>query len=146
MALKETESLHVGRLAHFGLTTHRVDRLGDFYQRAFDCRLVSHERRSGDFFERSLNVRGGAWCSTFALGRQSIELLEFDEPGDAYPARLPPYETGFQHFAVVVADMRRALHRLEHTEGWSAISTAGPQRLPQSRLRPAQHFANDFGS
>jgi len=132
VALKVTEPPHDGRLARFGLTTHRIDRLGDFYQRAFDCRLASHERRSGDSFARSMNVRGGAWCATLALGRQHIELLEFDDPGDAYPAGLPSYETGFQHFAIVVADMCRALHRLEQTGGWSAISTAGPQRLPHT--------------
>lgn len=126
----DSKSAQVSRLARFGLTTHNAAHLAQFYQSAFDCRLVSQERRSGGAFERLMNVPGGASCWTLAIGRQRIELLEFDAPGRAYPAQMPPYETGFQHLAMVVADIRPALCRLDEVEGWSVISIAGPQRLP----------------
>jgi catechol 2,3-dioxygenase-like lactoylglutathione lyase family enzyme len=38
----------------------------------------------------------------------------------------------FQHFAIVVVDMKRAFERLSAIAGWTPISSAGPQRLPAS--------------
>jgi catechol 2,3-dioxygenase-like lactoylglutathione lyase family enzyme len=119
-------------LARLGLNTRSVGELGRFYTRAFDCSIVSLERRSGQDFARLMGVPGGAQCLKLNLGRTEIEVLEFDEPGRPYPPGLPADDVRFQHFAIVVADMDRAFERLSQSRGWSAISTGGPQRLPQS--------------
>lgn len=42
----------------------------------------------------------------------------------------PSNETTFQHFAIVASDMALAMGRLQGVGGWSAISRAGPERLP----------------
>ncbi len=79
-----------------------------------------------------MGVRGGADCVVLHLGCSEIEMCQFDEPGRPYPPDLSPYDSQFQHFAIVVADMDRAFERLSQSTGWSAISTGGPQRLPEN--------------
>jgi catechol 2,3-dioxygenase-like lactoylglutathione lyase family enzyme len=120
----------VERLVRFGLNTHNVVEIGRFYSQAFDCSIVSRERRSGSRFSRLMHGRGGAECLTLNLGCSEIEAFEFDDPGRPYPPDLSPYDARFQHFAIVVADMDRAFERLSQSHGWSAISSGGPQRLP----------------
>ncbi len=53
-------------------------------------------------------------------------------PGKPYPPGSTSFDLWFQHFAIVVSDMRAAYARLGAAAGWTAISTYGPQRLPES--------------
>jgi catechol 2,3-dioxygenase-like lactoylglutathione lyase family enzyme len=122
----------VAALVRFSLTTADAAALAAFYQRAFDCRQLRDERREGVVFEQLMSVRGGARALTLALGAQEIELLQFDVPGQPYPRSASASDLGFQHFAIVVADMQRAYRQLCATPGWAAISRDGPQQLPQS--------------
>lgn len=119
------------RIVGFGLTSVDADRLAEFYVRAFDARYVSRGRENGAQFERRLGVSGGAWHHTLQLGRETVDMLQFDTPGRPYPKPLSPLDTTFQHFAIVVADMERALHQLQRSPGWAPISS-GPQHLPQA--------------
>jgi catechol 2,3-dioxygenase-like lactoylglutathione lyase family enzyme len=128
--LQTTPSVH--GLSRFGLTTQHVERLVRFFVGVFDCHEVARERCSGVAFERLMGVRGGATSVTLRLGIASIEMLEFDHPGNSYAPNLSPFDNEFQHFALVVDDMGIAFSRLSSVGGWSAISTAGPQRLPAS--------------
>jgi len=125
-------SATIRRLARFGLTTAAADRLADFYQRALGCHRLAEERLSGSDFERSTGVEGGAGSLILGLGAQRVELLQFDRPGRPYPHGAASSDLVFQHFAIVVADMARAYERLASIGGWTAISTGGPVRLPQS--------------
>jgi catechol 2,3-dioxygenase-like lactoylglutathione lyase family enzyme len=120
----------VQRIAGFGLTSRDARRLSDFYQAAFDCRLLNTDRLEGAPFETLTSVRGGAHRITLALGDQTIEILQFDMPGRSYLEPLSPIENSFQHFALVVSDMDRAWRRLATLSGWTAMTTGGPQRLP----------------
>ncbi len=54
-------------------------------------------------------------------------------PGDVpgCPGGVPGWSPLFQHFAIVVSDMPAAMARLSATAGWRAISTDGPERLPE---------------
>jgi len=79
-----------------------------------------------------MRVSGGANCTQLALGEAVIEIIEFDKPGRPYLPMLSPLDNEFQHFAIVVNGMERAFERLSSTVGWTAISTSGPQRLPES--------------
>jgi len=120
------------RIAGFGLTTPDAARLAEFYAAAFGCRCRPSERLEGAAFERLMGVAGGAQRQLLKAGDEIIELLQFDRPGAPYPPNLSPLERTFQHFALVVTDMHRALTRLEGIAGWTPISSAGPQRLPAS--------------
>jgi catechol 2,3-dioxygenase-like lactoylglutathione lyase family enzyme len=122
----------VHRLSRFGLTTQHVERLVRFFARAFDCHEAAREGCSGAGFERLMGVRGGATSVALRLGVSSIEILQFDHPGNPYVPNLSPFDNEFQHFALVVADMDAAFSRLSSVPGWSAISSGGPQQLPPS--------------
>ena len=119
------------RIAGFGLTSPGAARLTEFYMTAFGARPVSSERLSGPRFERQMGVDGGALCQTLQLGRELVNILQFDTPGRLYPHPLSPDDTAFQHFAIVVSSMDLALAQLREVTGWAPISIGGPQRLPQ---------------
>lgn len=124
--------LRIGRLARFGLTTADVESAASFYEAVFGCRRIASDRLCGSDFEQLMNVTGGADRITLSLGREIIQLMQFDSPGAAYPAASSSSDLVFQHFAIVVADMERAFKRLSAIAGWTPISTAGPERLPAS--------------
>jgi catechol 2,3-dioxygenase-like lactoylglutathione lyase family enzyme len=123
--------IRVRRIAGFGVTSFDAARLTEFYQQAFDARVVSGEHLEGPAFERLMGIRGGAWRQTLQLGQEPIDILQFDVPGKPYSLPISPYDTTFQHFAVVVSDMAAAMSQLRRVAGWTPISTHGPQRLPQ---------------
>ncbi|HEY6451150.1 MAG TPA: hypothetical protein VIX87_00975 [Steroidobacteraceae bacterium] len=120
----------LARLLRFSLTTGNIGRLALFYQQAFDCLTLTAQHVSGPEFHSLMGVPGGAQRLTLRLGHELIELLQFDHPGEPYPRGTAGSDLLFQHFAIVVADMDRAVECLAHVKGWSAISLAGPQRLP----------------
>jgi catechol 2,3-dioxygenase-like lactoylglutathione lyase family enzyme len=122
----------VDRLACFGLVTPDAPRLSRFYQAALGFRLLAAERRSEPGFARSLGSDGDAQRIIIGLGRESVELLQFDRPGRPYPDARLASDICFQHFAIVATDMTLAYQRLCSAGGWTAISTDGPQRLPLS--------------
>jgi catechol 2,3-dioxygenase-like lactoylglutathione lyase family enzyme len=130
--MKSGEHFRICRLARFVLTTSDAPRLAAFYERAFGCRRLALERRSGAEFEALLDVTGGAVSVTLGLGNEVVELLEFDRPGRPYPRASSSFDLVFQHFAIVVANMDEAYRRLSTVGGWTAISVGGPQRLPAS--------------
>jgi catechol 2,3-dioxygenase-like lactoylglutathione lyase family enzyme len=119
------------RIAGFGLTSPDAGRLTAFYATAFGAWHVLSEHLSGARFERQMGVRGGALRHILQLGREAVDILQFDTPGQPYPRPLFPDDTAFQHFALVVSDMDLALARLQGAPGWTPISSGGPQRLPQ---------------
>ncbi len=120
----------IERLARFGLTTNDTDRLALFYERAFGFRRLESRRRSGGDFERLMDVQGGALNLGLALGDEVVELLQFDRPGRPYPTESSSADRIFQHFAIVVTDMPSAYQKLLSAPDWTAISSAGPERLP----------------
>ncbi|WP_158754913.1 VOC family protein [Dyella sp. S184] len=122
----------MARLARISLTCADAERLAGFYERALGFRRFASERLSGTMFEKLLHVKGGALSILLGLGQQIVELLQFDQPGRAYPADTQSSDLIFQHFAIVVADIDEAYKNLQRVRGWTAISDASPQRLPAS--------------
>jgi catechol 2,3-dioxygenase-like lactoylglutathione lyase family enzyme len=112
------------RLARFVLVTQDAARLARFYEQAIGFRRTEAGRHS----ESGV----GADSITLMLGRELVELLQFDIPGRLYPDAASASDLCFQHFAIVVTDIGKAYRRLCSVDGWSAISTGGPQRLPAS--------------
>jgi catechol 2,3-dioxygenase-like lactoylglutathione lyase family enzyme len=122
----------VRRLARFSLTTGEADRLGAFYDRALGFRRVATEQHSGAKFESAMGVAGGARGLVLGLGEQIVELLEFASPGRPYPQDAASSDITFQHLAIVAADMGAAYRRLLAVAGWRAITSGGPQLLPDT--------------
>jgi catechol 2,3-dioxygenase-like lactoylglutathione lyase family enzyme len=122
----------VGRIARLSLTSANADRLSIFYESALGFRRMSKREFSAAESEALTGVRGGAHRLTLQLGREILEILQFDSTGRPYPAGATAADIIFQHFAIVVADMEGAYRRLLSVPAWTPISTAGPQQLPQS--------------
>jgi catechol 2,3-dioxygenase-like lactoylglutathione lyase family enzyme len=61
------------------------------------------------------------------LGEQSIELVATRSASRIFA---PANSTAFQHFAIVVSDIDKAMQKLAGCQGWIPISRAGPQALP----------------
>ncbi|HJS86709.1 MAG TPA: VOC family protein [Acetobacteraceae bacterium] len=111
----------VRRIARIGLVTADPAASEAFYENALG-------------FER-IDVReeaGGTRITTVRLGQETVELVAYAQPGRPYPPGSTSFDLWFQHFAIVVSPMREAYARLRAAKGWTAISTNGPQRLPES--------------
>jgi catechol 2,3-dioxygenase-like lactoylglutathione lyase family enzyme len=122
----------VRQLSRFELTTKNADGLARFYERAFDARRLATQRISSPSFMNLMDIKSGAKCVTLAIGKEIVELTEFDRPGNPYPDDRLPSDLIFQHFAIVVDDMDRAYRRLLRIPGWTPISIQGPELLPPS--------------
>lgn len=94
------------RIERMRLLGARPAELADFYARAFGA---------------VANWRG------LTLGEEEIEIAcPFADADDVFVAN----ETGFQHFAIVVADIDAAFRRLGEVGGWRPISRGGWVQLP----------------
>lgn len=121
----------MSRIARISLTTQCPDRLANFYADAFGFRRIGTERSGGAWFGQLMGLDGAtADAIVLRLGEQVIELLAFSRPGAPYPPEIAANDPRFQHFAIVVNDMKAAYQRLCGCPGWSATSTGGPQQLP----------------
>ena len=108
------------RIERLRLASRDPGALAEFYRLAFDARPL----------------KGGV-----ALGAEVVEIATALKPnGGDFLAN----ETGFQHFAIVVADIDRAYRRLCDFGGWRPISRSGPERLPQSSGGAAAFKFQDF--
>ena len=103
--------MRVGRILGIRLLCSSPSAMADFYRHAFGCVEVACPLEE-------ISLR---------LGDEAISLRQAATPGRTDYAG---NETGFQHLALVVSDMRLALDRLSAVAGWAPISQAGPEALP----------------
>jgi len=95
------------RIAAIQLVCRDVAATAAFYQAAFGCSSPSPP--------------------DLMLGEQSIELVATKS---ALRIFAPANSAAFQHFAIVVSDIDKAMQKLSGCRGWNPISRAGPQALP----------------
>jgi catechol 2,3-dioxygenase-like lactoylglutathione lyase family enzyme len=117
------------RLLRFSLTTAQLEPLAEFYDRAFGCTVMGRESIKARDAAALYGVRSDAQRLLLSLGAHCIELLQFGKLGEDYPHDTHASDLNFQHFAIVVADMKEAYTRLARLTGWMAISSGGPQQL-----------------
>lgn len=123
--------IRVAALQHLRLCSAQARPLVEFYESALGFREVAVEHLSGARTQERFDVTGRSLRITLELGAQKIKLLQFvDQPGRAYPSGSGASDLVFQHFAIVVTDMAAAVAQLEQVEGWTAITSGGPQQLP----------------
>ncbi|MEH3147945.1 MAG: VOC family protein [Methylobacterium frigidaeris] len=101
------------RLARLRLVCADPDRLARFYEQALG-------------FSRGEEADGGTRVS---LGGLPVDLL--GGAARPCPAEVPGWSPLFQHVAVVVSDMAAAYAHLRAVPGWTPISQAGPEHLPE---------------
>ena len=113
-----------------GITVGDLDRSMAFYRDVLGFSAVQQEESSGPELERLTGVFAAhVRRARLVLGQQAIVLTQFLAPrGRPVPPGGHSNDRGFQHIAIVVADMDRAYQRLrQHHVGF--VSTA-PQTLP----------------
>jgi catechol 2,3-dioxygenase-like lactoylglutathione lyase family enzyme len=112
--------------------------------------VVSDARASAGFYERALSFRrvgevesrdpalaklrslpnARTRTVTMRLGNQTVELVQYlDTPGRPIPADSRSEDRWFQHFAIIVSDMKRAYAQLSAAKP-VPITQGGPQTLP----------------
>ena len=64
------------------------------------------------------------------LGGVRVDLVDVGRDARPYPHRVAGWSPLFQHFAIVVDDMTRAMASLNEARAWSPISRDGPELLP----------------
>ncbi|MDO9710651.1 VOC family protein [Paracraurococcus lichenis] len=120
------------RVARISLTS-AAPGAAAFYRDALGFEVLGTETRAGEGFAGLMEIPvARARATRLRLGGEEVELLAFDPPGLPYPAERRADDPWFRHFAIVVSDMQAAHARLRGVPGWTAISTGGPQRLPES--------------
>ena len=109
------------RIASIRLVCRDVARSVRFYEDALGCVPI-------DADEEDEVVIG--------LGKQRLHLVaaragcDDIRPTEKAGAEAPSNVSSFQHCAIIVSRMEDAMAQLERTNGWTAISEAGPERLP----------------
>jgi catechol 2,3-dioxygenase-like lactoylglutathione lyase family enzyme len=81
---------------------------------------------------RALGFGGVAQELKMRLGAEEIVLAQVEAAGRPFPVGGSSNDLWFQHLAIVVSDMDAAYTRIRSSAGWQAISTEGPETLPQS--------------
>ena len=123
----------VGQLSRIELICGDPERLANFYQDAFGFERTGRLSIDEPAFAELIGIAGARTSGvTLRLVQQTISLVAIEPPGKPYPPDVAGCNLLFQHLAIVVADMRSAFARLAAVAGWTAISTGGPQLLPES--------------
>ncbi len=105
--------------------------LARFYERALGFTCGGSRILDEPAFGAKLGLPAArAQGVSLRLGGQHLDLLRIEPAGLPYPQDVPGSNALFQHFAIEVRDLPRAMRRLNAQPGWTAISVGGPQTLP----------------
>jgi catechol 2,3-dioxygenase-like lactoylglutathione lyase family enzyme len=122
---------HVLRLLRIGLNVADLRRAKAYYRDLLGFAIMVEEEIDPHWVRLLAGEECRARTARCRLGRQELELVEFDPPGAEYPSDSTAADLWFQHFAIVTNDMVDAYRRLTR-DGVVPISQNGPQRLPAS--------------
>ena len=91
---------------------------------------AAHPERLLRFYADALGFAAVAGGQLLTIGPTMLESRAVGQGSRPYPSDVRSWSPLFQHCALVIDDMAAAMARLAAVGSWSAISTAGPQRLP----------------
>ncbi len=126
------------------LTVSDLGRAAAFYTGALGFTETGRELIAAKGHDLAVGVGGSQVLrATLRLGDETLVLDQYlAPPGKAYPSDSRAQDRWFQHFAIVVRDMDRAVERVSRFP-IQAISTA-PQTLPESNQSAAGIRAYKF--
>jgi catechol 2,3-dioxygenase-like lactoylglutathione lyase family enzyme len=120
----------VARLTRIILNSADPDRLARFFEEALGFERMRERRAQEDNFAPVAELpSASAPTFTLVLGGCRLDLVEVR--GRPYPDAVPGWSPLFQHCAIATADFNAAMARLRRRTDWRAISTGGPEVLPQ---------------
>jgi catechol 2,3-dioxygenase-like lactoylglutathione lyase family enzyme len=100
-----------------------------FYRDALGFAIVAEEKAGRNWAQPMVSDGARVRTARLRLGRQELELVQFDPAGAPYPVDSTAADLWFQHCAIVTNDMAAAYRRLER-HGAKPITSGEPQRLP----------------
>lgn len=110
------QHLKPGRVESVGFTVSDIDRSVDFYSQVLQFKK-ERDKRTAD-----------ARIVRMQLGKEQVELTQYDAKGKPFPADSHSNDHWFQHVAIVVSNMQKAYAVLRQNRVRHASSA--PQRLP----------------
>lgn len=120
----------VARLTRIILNSADPDKLARFFEEALGFQRIRQRRAQKKNFARAAGIPGGpARTLTLVLGECRLDLVEVR--GRPYPGAVAGWSPLFQHCAIVTRDFNAAMARLRQRSDWRAISTSGPEVLPE---------------
>jgi catechol 2,3-dioxygenase-like lactoylglutathione lyase family enzyme len=120
----------VARLARIILNAADPDKLARFFEEALGFeRIGERHAQKNDLAPADGFPGASARTFTLALGECRLDLVEVR--GRPYPDVVPGWSRLFQHCAIVTTDFDAAMARLRRRTDWRAISTGGPEILPE---------------
>ncbi len=123
----DTVSVDLQRILGFHLVTADLARLTGFYRDVLGFAADGAARPIDAAEMALLGLAGHGRRQMLRIGAQIVALDAFDIAGRPYPAGSDAASLGFQHLALVVADIASAHARLRDV---APISLGGPQHLP----------------
>nr|WP_245198910.1 VOC family protein [Jiella mangrovi] len=114
------------RIAAIRLVCRNVARSARFYEEAFGCAPIE-----------AMDPERAA-APVIGLGAERLQLVaatkgpERADPEGEDGGAAPSNASTFQHCAIIVSRMEAAMEKLSAVDGWTAISVAGPERLPKA--------------
>jgi catechol 2,3-dioxygenase-like lactoylglutathione lyase family enzyme len=118
----------VSSVAHTGITVSSLDRALDFWVNVLGFRhIYTWNFENTPFIEKIVGVPGAAMSLAMVEGHgHSIELLEYQAPGDRKVIKPRSCDVGSVHIGLYVEDMDVALARVAEA-GWAPV--AEPQTV-----------------
>jgi catechol 2,3-dioxygenase-like lactoylglutathione lyase family enzyme len=118
----------VARLTRIILNAADPDKLARFFEGALGFERMRERHAQKNKFAPADGLPG-ARTFTLALGGCRLDLVKVR--GRPYPDVVPGWSPLFQHCAIVTTDFDAAMARLRRRTDWRAISTSGPEVLPE---------------
>lgn len=134
----EAAPIEVKRMATIGFTVSDMDRSAAFYSDALSFEKVADFRIGGPAYDRLHGMFGAsARIVRLRLGEQTVELTRYLSPPDGRPIPVPSRgnDLWFQHMAIVVSDIDKAVEVLQRRDVRQI--SPGPQTIPPSNVPAA---------
>jgi catechol 2,3-dioxygenase-like lactoylglutathione lyase family enzyme len=123
------------KIDRISVTVSDLARTEKFYRDALGFQVVNRQTSDDPRLAHLLGVKGAKLrILVMRLGAERVEFIQFSKSGRPYPKESRSPDLWFQHFAIVVSDMKNAYRHLQQV-GISPISIGGPQRLPPQNGR-----------
>lgn len=112
-----------------GYSVANLATMVDFFRETMDFHLVREGTLDPIPAARGADSTREAHFAVLRLGREEVELREYQPPGRPIAEDSSSNDLWFQHLAIVVSDLDRAYQRIV-SRNVRAVSVGGPQTLP----------------